>query len=116
MNATLETQPALFVTRQDKAERDVRWLESSLAAAGSWRTATEILVSIGWPVNEGGKRWLRDLASQSNVILSGQRGYLHAGKATAEEVSHSSNWLISQGKEMIKRGISQRRAAHAILG
>lgn len=117
MISTLEPQQgALFVTSADKAAKDVQWLENLLAGAGTWMLASDILLSIGWPVNDANKRWVRQLASQSMEIISGQKGYLHTTAASAEEVNHSANWLISQGKEMIKRGLAQRKAAHAILG
>ena len=31
-------------------------------------------------------------------------------------IEFPANWLISQGKKMIKRGIAQRRNAHKIFG
>lgn len=117
MIATMEPrQGTLFVTRADKSARDVQWLENLLAGAGAWMLASDILLSIGWPVNDANKRWVRQLASGSLEILSGQKGYLHVTAASAEEVNHSANWLISQGKEMIKRGLAQRKAAHGMLG
>ena len=116
MIAHPESQPMLFASREDKAAKDLAWLEKLLAGSAEWMLASDILATIGFPVNDGNKRWLRDLASQSKVILSGQKGYKHAACATAEEVNHSANWLISQGKLMIQRGLAQRKAYHAILG
>lgn len=111
-----EIQQVMFTSREDKAAKDVTWLEGLLRVRAEWLTSNDLLALIGWPATEANKRWLRGLASSSKVILSGQLGYKHAGNATAEEVNHSANWLISQGKEMIKRGLAQRRAAHGILG
>ena len=114
--ATTTETPDLFAIQPDKASRDVAWLEGLLRGAGCWMTAGDILLSIAWPQSDSNKRWLRELASQTTCIISGQKGYRHAKNATAEEIVHSSNWLISQGKLMIQRGIGQRRAAHKIFG
>jgi hypothetical protein len=108
------SQLHLFQVPRENA--NVRWLEKLLLAEKDWRTAAEILKALGWESNDTNKRFLRSLAEASSNILSGQRGYRHTSQATAEEVRHSSNWLVSQGKKMIKRGLAQRRRAHAIFG
>jgi hypothetical protein len=110
----MPSQLHLFTGPRENA--NVGWLEKLLLEAGTWRTASEILQAVNWESNDTNKRFLRSLAEASDYILSGQRGYKHAGHATAEEIRHSSNWLVSQGKKMIKRGIAQRRRAHAIFG
>jgi hypothetical protein len=108
------SQLHLFQVPRENANVD--WLEKILLEARTWRTAAEILKAVNWEPNDTNKRFLRSLAEASDYILSGQRGYKHAVHATAEEIQHSSNWLVSQGKKMIKRGIAQRRRAHAIFG
>jgi hypothetical protein len=89
------------------------WLENLLLHSCCWMTAKDIVLTTQGSVLD---RDLRDLASQSASIISGQKGYKHIAHATAAEVDHCANWLTSQGKKMIKRGIAIRRAAHKILG
>lgn len=79
-------------------------------------TATDILISIGRPVTDANKRWLRELASQSEFILAGQRGYLHLESATAEEINHCCNWLNAQALKMSERAGRLRKNAHRIFG
>jgi len=97
-------------------DADVEWLEHLLQMGRDWQTAAEILAAILRPPTDDNKRWLRDLASRSEWILSGQLGYKNLEHATAEEIDHAANWLISQGKKMIRRGIALRRNAHRIFG
>jgi hypothetical protein len=50
--------------------------------------------------------------SSAGEIISGQKGYKLSAEATIDEIDHAANWLISQGKKMLKRGIAIRRKAH----
>jgi hypothetical protein len=61
-------------------------------------------------------RRMRVLAEKSEGrILSGQKGYRFYDEATPlEEASHAANWLISQGKKMIRRGITVRRRGYVL--
>ena len=109
-HSTINTQPGLFDPAPRHAvEQDVQWLENLLKGAGCWMTAGDIMLTV---IGRLSDRNVRELASQSNRIISGQKGYKHIEHGTPEEIAHSANWLISQGKKMIKRGIGQRRAAH----
>lgn len=92
---------------------DAKWLENMLRGAGCWLTAKDINLSTHGKAPE---RTLRDLASTTDQIISGQKGYKHIEHATAEEIDHAKNWLISQGKKMIKRGIAIGRAGHRRIG
>ena len=93
---------------------DARWLEDLLRGAHCWMKASDILLSChGAGLHD---RLLRELASSSRKIISGQKGYKHTDHATQEELVHASDWLISQGKKMIRRGIGIRRAAHGRIG
>lgn len=60
------------------------------------------------------ERLVRRLAEKSDgQILSGQKGYrLFDASVSLEEADHAANWLISQGKTMIRRGVSIRRRFH----
>jgi len=113
---TEPVQPELFAPKPGDYATEVAWLEKFLLGGQIWFTASDILLAVQRPANDAGKRWLRNLASASSEIISGQKGYKHVNHATAEEVNHSANWLISQGKLMIKRGIGQRRYAHTVFG
>lgn len=59
-------------------------------------------------------RRLRRLAEKSDGrILSGQKGYrLFDATVPIAEIDHAANWLISQGKMMIRRGVAIRRRYH----
>lgn len=112
MIANLEQQPDLFTPRpQVNAEES--WLETLLFGAQCWMSARAIMETTKGRVID---REIRQVASESSKIISGQKGYKHIAHATAEEVNHSANWLISQGKKMIRRGIAQRNEAHKIFG
>lgn len=108
-------RPAVAIANGERHDdaRDVAWLENLLSGAGCWMTASDIALTIG---GRRCDRDIRELASQSANVLSGQKGYKHVEHATAEEVDHAANWLISQGKKMIKRGIAVRKNAHRIFG
>ena len=61
-------------------------------------------------------RTIRAYAEQSEgEIISGQNGYKLADEATIDEINHASNWLISQAKKMLGRGIAIKRKAHTRL-
>lgn len=107
------TQPELTLTPAPPQTPDVRWLEALLLGANCWMSARDIELTTGGQVND---RNARKLASVSEVIISGDKGYKHADHATPEELAHSSNRLISQGKQMIKRGLRIRRYAHRRIG
>ena len=97
---------------------DTAWLERMLDTVRDWQTAAEILQSIGRPVTEDNKRWLRDVASRAKYVLSGpgSPGYRHIKHSNLEECAHYREANFSQGKGMIKRGIKISRAAHEIFG
>ena len=71
-----------------------------------------LLVELGRPSTENNKRFIRQCASQSPLVISGQKGYLHIEHATPEEVDHACNVLESQAKEMLRRAACIRSAAH----
>lgn len=112
MNAD-QNQPELF--RSEPQDPSVSWLENLLLTESGWMTAKEILERVNYAVTDSNKRWVRQLASASEWILSGQRGYLHVQRATTEEVQHAAAWLESQGKLMSQRACRLRRNAHRIL-
>ena len=103
----------LELTAPPPRDPDVRWLENLLLGAHCWMSARDIEATTGGRVDD---RDARKLASCSEVIISGNKGYKHADHATPEELAHSSNRLISQGREMIKRGLRIRRYAHRRIG
>jgi hypothetical protein len=106
-----DPQLGLFDARPTDA--NVVWLEKLLQGAACWMTAKDIIQTCLGKLLD---RDVRELASASKWIISGQRGYKHIEHATAEETAHAANWLISQGKKMIKRGIAIRANAHARIG
>ena len=90
---------------------DLKWLETALKANPAWQTAADLLASVG-RVGEDHRRWLRQLASASEWIISGQRGYKHIDHATLDEINHAANWLESQAKKMSDRACTLRRNSH----
>ncbi|HEY4415723.1 MAG TPA: hypothetical protein VGO57_08530 [Verrucomicrobiae bacterium] len=105
-------QPDLFAPRT-AVDAGASWLEKLLFEAKCWMSARDIMMTTQGRIID---REIRQVASECNRIISGQKGYKHIAHATAGEVDHSANWLISQGKKMIRRGIAQRSEAHKILG
>lgn len=106
-------EPQLGLFELTPADVNVGWLEGLLRADGGWLTASEIS---GLTLGQVGDRDLRSMASASEWIITGQKGYKHIEHASPEENAHAANWLISQGKTMIKRGLRIRRNAHRRIG
>lgn len=110
-----ESQPTLFDAQplKDGVEAQASWLEKLLLQAKCWMTARDIqLTNMGGVID----REIRQIASESANIISGQKGYKHIAHATAEEVNHAANWLESQAKKMSERACAIRRNAHRTLG
>ena len=107
------SEPQLSLFEAAPAEANGRWLEHWLRASGRWWTAAELRRATG---DRLGDRELRALASASEWILSGQRGYKHLEAATAEEIDHAAAWLESQARKMEQRAIRLRRAGHRRIG
>jgi len=97
------------------AERDtldVRWFEHLIRNQVGWTLSGTVIALAGLPKGDASKRWIRGLAAQSAVILSGQKGYRHVDNATPEEIHHAAAWLESQAAQMQARAIRLRKAAH----
>jgi hypothetical protein len=103
-------QPELF--NLEHQDQNIEDLKRILDERHTWVPSSVITLLTGWS-----DRTIRALAAHSGGwIISGQKGYKYILHATPEEAHHSSSWLISQGKQMIARGISQRRRAHSLVG
>ena len=126
--ATTTQEPDLFTPRviattadpKSPAEADVAWFVKLLEGARTWMTAKDILLSIkrvneDGSINEDDKRWLRSLASATDWVLPGQKGYLHLHHASAEEINHAANVLESQAKKMGERAGALRSNAHKVF-
>lgn len=111
-----DTQPELFTQPMESNSKDVSWFEMFLLGGCCWFTAQDILLAVGRPTTDANKRWLRCLASDSGVILSGQKGYRHLVNASPEEIHHACAWLESQAKLMGDRACRLRKNAHKIFG
>lgn len=110
--------PQLGLFEEKPGSANVVWLETVLKTQRRWLTAAELLELAGRKNNDDGKRLIRGLANASEWILSGpgSPGYRHMECSTPEEIDHYSNANISQGKDMIRRGIKIKRNAHKIFG
>jgi hypothetical protein len=95
------------------ADPNVAWLETLLQGHGGWMTRRDIELNTGGAVSD---RDIRALASASEWIISGQRGYKHIEHASPEETSHAAAWLESQAKQMSDRAGKIRRNAHRRIG
>ena len=115
MNTNLQRDPQLGLFESTPADANVQWLEKLLHAHGKWMTATELLRWVGRPETDDQKRLIRQLASASEWIISGQRGYCRIEHATAEEIQHACGWLESQARQMAERAGRLRRNGHRIL-
>ena len=105
--------PQLGLFDAKPTDANVVWLETLLKGAGVWMTARDIIQTCGAKLLD---RDVRELASASGWVISGQRGYKSMHHATIEEVDHAANWMVSQGKKMIKRGMLLRRNACKKMG
>jgi hypothetical protein len=95
------------------ADPNVQWLESLLKGHGAWMTRRDIQLTTKGLVDD---RDIRALASASEWIISGQKGYKHIEHASPEESAHAANWLESQAKKMSERACTIRRNAHRRIG
>ena len=75
---------------------DIKWLETTLRNADSWRHADELLTAKNEFQTPANRRWMLALASQSEWIISGNYGYLHVACATADELDHFVARMQSQ--------------------
>lgn len=97
----------------EPADPNVAWLERTLTVVGDWMLAKELANASGGRLSD---RDVRLLAEGSDCVISGQRGYKHLDRATAEEISRFVAWMESQGKKMIGRAERIRRHAHGRIG
>lgn len=109
-------QPELGLYDVPAVAQDVQWLERVLREVKGWRSARELADLAGQGDSEEGRRWVRSLASASDWVLSGQKGYKHLDHATAEEIKRFVEWMQRQGRKMIERAERMRRNAHRLVG
>ncbi|HEX3889437.1 MAG TPA: hypothetical protein VHX90_01185 [Verrucomicrobiae bacterium] len=111
-----DPQKDLFEKPRHAPNADVEWLERFLKINDGWHTSRTLITFIGRPTSDDNRRWIRELASVSAWIISGQKGYKHIEHATAEEINHAAAWLESQAKKMGERAGAIRSNAHKIFG
>jgi hypothetical protein len=114
----IERQTEMPLYAGKPVAKNITWLEDLLRDRRDWMTAIEILQAVCMKDSDDNKRYIRQLANASDNVLSGpgSPGYKHVACCTMEEVDHYTNAGMSQGKQMVKRAIRIRRAAHKILG
>lgn len=98
-----------FSHRPPKVSGDEVEAVCAFLGGKGWIRAKEIEAQI-----EIDDRRMRVIAEKSEGrILSGQKGYrLFDASVPVEEADHAANWLIAQGKKMIRRGVAIRRRFH----
>jgi len=105
MNAQLE-----FLAQVDL--RAVAGFEQAVLRAGGWVLGRQLLAMAGKDCTEQALRDLRRLAARSEQVISGDSGYCHVTNASLDEIRHSADRLLSQVREMVRRVVRLRRAAH----
>ncbi len=93
---------------------EIERLLSYLEQNPGFHTARQLSASLGLT-----DRQIRTIAEQNrNLIVSGpgSPGYCHLNHCPTEKIRHYTEQMISQGKKMIRAGITTRRSAHARLG
>lgn len=103
-----EVQSELGFVEKPKVTGAAKAMVDLLKGAGGgengWLTSAEILRLMDRPATEGNRRWLREIANQSQgEIASGQQGYKLVSEMTAEEYNHFRNWMKRQADEMTAR-------------
>jgi hypothetical protein len=105
--------PQLGLFKPRPTDSNVVWLETLLKTNTNWMTAKEIVAACFNKLND---RDIRSLASASEHVIPGQRGYRYDECATIEECNHAANALESQAKKMGERAQRIRRNAHRKIG
>lgn len=114
MNPSLSELP-LFAAPV-AADDEVGRFEALLLEARGWRTAEEVLGTLGIVATETNKRRVRAWANRTARVISGQRGYRHLRHASADEVRHCCAALEHQVKEVAERVARIRREFHGTVG
>lgn len=96
--------------REDVTKDDASMLRERLSLFG-WQTRNELAVALDWS-----ERKIRDVAeSMGGEIVRGQRGFKLTRDITREElgdVAQAADAALSQGKRMIRYGLSLKRKMH----
>jgi len=98
------------------AESNAAAIAALLRRSPDWLSAAAILARLQWPDTEANRRAVRYCIEQlflqqstnlsihqSDLVISGQRGYKHIDNSTVEEVRHFAHWMKSQGGKMVAR-------------
>ena len=94
-----------------------RMLEGELMITdGRWVTAKELCKLWELPDTPAQRRIFRKEAELDIEIISSDKGYALFSQCTPEEIQHSANRLLSQGKKMMHRGIAMLRHYHRMGG
>jgi hypothetical protein len=92
-----------------RPSRDGSYLAETLQGRG-WVLARDLV-----PLTGLTDRQLRAEAEVSGgEIITGNKGYCLLSEVSTEDAAHSARRLISQGKKMIRRGITQMNRMHAL--
>jgi hypothetical protein len=111
----MQVELPLFEAQPD--DPTVQQFVALLSRADAWMTAAQVLGQMRLLNTDANRRLVRAWAEAAeDVVISGQKGYRHVAKATPEEIAHFSNWMLSQGKKMIRRALNTRRHAHTLVG
>ncbi len=110
-------QATLPLFRVEKDDPQVTRFVDLLLSHGGWLNSREALEALGLEDTDNARRALRAWAEAAeSELISGQRGYKHVDKATAEEIGHFCSWMESQGEKMKLRAARTRARAHGRIG
>lgn len=111
----MQDELPLFEAQKD--DPNVQDFVALIARADGWLTASEVLGRLLMVNTDSNRRLVRAWAEAAeDEVISGQKGYRHISRCTPDEINHFSNWMLSQGKKMIRRALKTRRHAHALVG
>lgn len=103
----------LIVLEPRQADQWRAWIEHWLLAHGGWHTSQHICAATGGRLDD---RTLRHVISSSDCIISSHKGFRHIEHATAEEIRHFLNDMLSRARALGRRYAAVRRRAHKLIG
>lgn len=110
----LDLQQELNLRTAEGWQEAMHRLEALLRDRG-WAWSADLCQAMGIAPTENGKRQIRLLASGSEWIISGQKGYKHLQFATAEEFAEFRMTWMAQAKSICKRVARVTRNMHQVI-
>lgn len=110
---TTQIEMALTNHRENVTEDDVETLRAWLLSHG-WQTRKQLSTGLGWS-----ERKIRDVAElMGSSIVRGQSGFKLTDQITRDDLGsalQAAQAFISQGKRMIKYGVTLKTKIHRVI-